>query len=204
MTDYFALLNEPRRPWIEPEPLKEKFLALTTQFHPDRFHGAPEAERKSAALRYGEINAAYNCLREPRDRLRHLLELEFGARPADVQNVPGELADAMFDIAQLCREVDSFLAERSKVTSPLLKVQWFERGYALVDKLTARQQSITARRDELHCELAAMNPGWETASASGAQPAARPFERVDAIYRLLGYLGRWSEQLQERIVQLSF
>ena len=39
--------------------------------------------------------------REPRDRLRHLLELELGARPADVQNVPGELADAMFEISSL-------------------------------------------------------------------------------------------------------
>jgi DnaJ-domain-containing protein 1 len=197
MTDYFALLNETRRPWIDPDILKEKFLALSAQFHPDRFHGLPDAERKSAGERYAEINAAYNCLREPKERVRHLLELELGAKPADIQRVPQEMMDAMFEIGRLCQEADAFIAEKSKVTSPVLKVQWFERGHAWMEKLNAQQQKINARREELSKELAAMNPAWESNST-------RPLERLDAIYRLLGYLGRWSGQLQERVVQLSF
>src|SRR5580698_7398988 len=112
MTDYFALLDEARRPWIEPDPLKEKFLALAAQFHPDRFHESPEAERKAAGERYSALNAAYNCLREPRERLRHLLELELGAKPVDIQRVTAEITEAMFEIGRLCQEVDVFLAER--------------------------------------------------------------------------------------------
>jgi curved DNA-binding protein CbpA len=201
MTDHFALLQETRRPWIDPDPLKEKFLALSAQFHPDRFHQAPEVERKSAGEHFSAINAAYNCLREPKERLRHLLELELGAKPADIQRVPPELMDAMFEIGRLCQQADAFLAERGKVTSPLLKVQWFERGHEWTEKLNARQQIINARREELSRELAAMNPAWE---AAGTTRSGLPLERLDAIYRLLGYLGRWSEQLQERVVQLSF
>ncbi len=32
---------------------------------------------------------------------------------------------------------------------------------------------------------------------------ALPLDRLEQIYRLLGYFARWSEQLQERIFQLS-
>ena len=58
MTDYFALLNEPRRPWLDPEPLKDKFLALSATVHPDRVHNLGAAERAAAQERYTELNAA--------------------------------------------------------------------------------------------------------------------------------------------------
>src|SRR4051794_20311166 len=109
MLDYFALLDEPRRPWIEPDQIRSKFLTLSAQVHPDRVHGADEATRQAAQARYAELNAAYNCLREPRDRLRHLLELELGAKPKDVQGVPPDLMALLMEVSRLCREVDAFL-----------------------------------------------------------------------------------------------
>jgi DnaJ-domain-containing protein 1 len=199
MTDNFALLDVPRRPWIDPDSLKEKFLALSAQFHPDRVHQSPEAERRAADGRFAEINAAYNCLREPKDRLRHLLELELGAKPADIQRVPEEMMASLFEVGQLCRQVDAFLLENSKITSPMLKVQQFERGQEWTDQLNALQQKINSRRDELMIELQAMNAAWESADG-----APKPLARLDEIYRLLGYLTRWSEQIQERVAQISF
>lgn len=196
MTDHFALLNEARRPWIDPDALKEKFLALSSQFHPDRVHNATAAEREEAGKNYTEINTAYNCLREPKERVRHLLELELGAKPADIQNVPQEVMEAFFEIGHLCKDADAFLVERGSVTSPLLKVKWFERGQEWIERLTAARQKIEARRDELSEELKSMNPAWEARRDL-------PLKRLEEIYRLLGYLARWSQQLQERIVQLT-
>lgn len=204
MTDNFALLNEPRRPWIDAAALKEKFLALSSQVHPDRVHQAPEPERRSAGERYSELNAAYNCLREPKDRLRHLLELELGTKPADIQRVPPELMDYFFEIGRLCRETDAFLREKATVTSPVLKVQLFERSQEWTDQFNAVQRKINARRDELALELKAMNPAWESVASTGAPREKLPLGRLEEIYRLLGYFARWSEQIQERIVQLSF
>jgi DnaJ-domain-containing protein 1 len=203
VTDYFVLLNEPRRPWIDPDLLKEKFLALSAQTHPDRVHGAPEAERHAASLRFAEINAAYNCLREPKERLRHLLELESGAKPAGIQRVPPEMMDSVFEVGRLCQEVDAFLAKKAAVTSPVLQVQWFERGQDWMDKLHVLRQKINSRRDELLAELKAMNAVWENAGDSNTPAGRLPLERLDEIYRLLGFLARWSEQIQERVVQLS-
>jgi hypothetical protein len=37
MTDYFALLQQPRQPWLEPEQLKQKYQQLTLASHrPDK------------------------------------------------------------------------------------------------------------------------------------------------------------------------
>jgi DnaJ-domain-containing protein 1 len=199
MFDNFSLLNEPRRPWIDPEVLKQKFLALSSQVHPDRVHNAPETERREADQKYSQLNTAYNCLREPKERLRHLLELELGHKPADIQNVPVAVMDSFFEVGQLCKESDRVLAEKRAISSPLLKVQWFERGQEWIDRLNAMRQKINARRDELLAELQGMNALWE----SGATAEKLPLQRLDEIYRLLGYFGRWSEQMQERIVQLT-
>jgi DnaJ-domain-containing protein 1 len=197
MTDFFALLNEARRPWIDPDALKQKFLALSTAVHPDRVHHAAEAERHAAHQRYTELNTAYNCLREPKERLRHLLELERGAKPQDIERIPPDMADSFFEVGKLCREADSFLATKDRTTSPLLKAGMFEEGHERADKLQALQRKINARRDELLSELKAMNPAWE------AGGSARTYDRLEEIYRLLGYFGRWSEQLQERLMLLA-
>ncbi len=205
MTDSFVLLDEPRRPWLDAEALKQKFLPLSSAVHPDRTHNASEAEQQASNTRYAELNAAYNTLREPRDRLLHLLELELGAKPSDIQRIPPGTMDLFVEVGQLCRDVDAFLAQRGNVTSPLLKVQMFERGMEWTDKLQALQQRINAKRDELTGELQKMNAVWDAAPAIGSpeRAAALPLERLEQIYRVFSYIARWSEQIQERNVQLA-
>ncbi len=68
MTDCFELLQEPRRPWLDADALKARFLKLSAAAHPDRFHGGTDSERAQANDRSAELNAAYNTLRETRDR----------------------------------------------------------------------------------------------------------------------------------------
>lgn len=205
MIDAFALLNEPRRPWLDADVLKLRFLLLSSAVHPDRSHHASEADQHMANARFADLNAAYNTLREPRDRLLHLLELEQGTKPSDIQRIPPGTMDLFVEVGQLCRDVDSFLMERRDVTSPLLKVQLFERGLEWADKLQALQQRINGKRDELTAELRQMNSVWESAPPIGspARAAALPLERLEQIYRVFSYIARWSEQIQERIVQLA-
>jgi DnaJ-domain-containing protein 1 len=200
MTDYFALLNEPRRPWLEPELLKEKFLALSARFHPDRVHNLGEAERAAAQERYTELNAAYNSLREPKERLQHLLELELGALPKDVQRIPSDLMDLSLEVGKACREADAFLAEKAKVTSPLLQVTFFERGEEFADPLRRLRQRVNSLEDQLTGELQRIDAAWQ-ADAAGRK-AMLP--RLEELYRLFSYFARWNAQIQERVVRLSF
>jgi curved DNA-binding protein CbpA len=200
MTDYFALLNEPRRPWLDAEVLKEKFLALSSTVHPDRVHNLGEAERAAAQERYTELNAAYNCLREPKERLRHLLELELGALPKDIQRIPSELMDLSLQVGKACRDADVFLAEKAKVTSPLLQVSFFERGLEFVESLQGLQRRVNSLNERVNEELTRVDTEWE----SQVETRRSLFPRVEELHRLFSYFARWNGQIQERIVRLSF
>ena len=205
MTDAFALLSEPRRPWLDADALKARFLPLSTAVHPDRVHGASDAEKLAANERYAELNAAFNTLREPRDRLLHLLELEAGAKPGDIQRIPPGTMDLFVEIGQSCRDADAFLAKKSTATSPMLKLRLMQEGLDWADKLQALQSRVNARRDELTAELRTMNATWDAAPPVGSpdRRAALPLERLEQIYRAMSYVARWTEQLSERVVQLA-
>ena len=198
MNDCFALLNEPRRPWLDPEALKQKFLALSSQLHPDRVHGEAQAEKIAAQQRYAEINAAYNLLRDPKERLLHLLELEQGAKPKDVQRIPPELISFFNELNQMCREADALLVEKSTVTSPLLMVQMFDRSQECTERLAALQVRINSEREGLLTEIQKIDSDWEACA-----DRRTVLHRLEELYRLLSYFTRWSGQLQERIVRLA-
>jgi hypothetical protein len=206
MTDFFDLLQEPRRPWLDPAALRSRFIELSSGAHPDRVHTASEADKLLANERYQNLNAAHTVLREPRERLLHLLELERGTRPGDIQRIPPGTMDLFVEVGQTCRDTDTFLAGRAQATSPLVKVQWFGQAQAWTDKLMALQKAINQRRDSLIAELQSMNAAWETAPPppDPDRPAALPLDRLEQIYRIFSYVSRWTEQVQERIVQLAF
>lgn len=202
--DNFALLEQLRRPWIEAEPLKAKFLALSSVVHPDRLHTAEEHDRKMANDRYAALNAAYSCLRDTKERLGHLLQLEFGTKPGDVQKIPSAAMDLFMEVGNTLREVDGFLTQRAKVTSPLIKAQMFQNAMEWTDRLNLLQQKINGNRELVFAELKEMNTAWESAPAEGPQRASTlPLARLEEIYREVSFIGRWTEQIQQRIVQLS-
>jgi curved DNA-binding protein CbpA len=199
MTDYFALLGEPRRPWLEVEQLKVKFHKLSAQAHPDK---ASAAERETANQRFAGLNSAYNCLRDPKERLRHLLELALGKRPSQTQVLPAGLMDWFGEIAGLRRDVQAFLTEARKVESPLLRVGLFERAQEWADRLRAVQHRLNDRENQLLCELRALDCEW---AERGEDPASRGLllQRLEHIQQELGFCTRWRGQLQETIVQLA-
>ncbi len=53
--------------------------------------------------------------------------------------------------------------------------------------------------------LQQMNSAWESAPPIGLpqRTTALPLERLEQIYRVFSYIARWSEQIQERNLQLA-
>ena len=198
MTDCFALLNEPRRPWLDSEQLKTKFHAVSAACHPDHFPASSEAQRRELNQRFAEINAAFRCLNDLKDRLQHLLELEAGAKPKDVQRLPPGTMDLFMEVGQKCRDTDAFLAERARVHSPMLKVKLLARGFEWTEQLQNLQGTINQKRNALEAELRQLNTSWETAPPPGAagRGAALPLERIEHLYRSVSYMDRWTEQIQ--------
>jgi curved DNA-binding protein CbpA len=201
MPDHFALLNEARRPWLDTDLLKQKFFDLSGKLHPDKIRTADETEKASAAKKFAELNTAYNCLADTKLRLLHLLELELGTKPKDIQQIPPALADLFAEVAKVCRETDRFLAEKEKVISPLLQVQLFRRGQDWVEKLNGLQKRLNELRGLLTDELKRLDAQW-MAAGNGAKREILP--ELEDLYRLFGYFNRWNNQIQERVVRISF
>jgi curved DNA-binding protein CbpA len=201
VTDYFVLFGEPRRPWLEPEALKAKYLALATETHPDKQPAADQAEKLKASRRYAELNAAYHCLTEPKLRLLHLLELELGTKPEDVQPIPPALAGLFTDVAARCRSAGEFLTEKARVTSPLLQIQLFERAQEWIERLRTLQTRLARLYDQLVEELKSLDRLWTAKTQPGGRTAG--LNRLEELYRLFSYFNRWNGQIQELIVELS-
>lgn len=205
MIDAFALLGEARRPWIDTEELKARFRQLSSGLHPDRLVNASAEERAAANERYAGLNAAYNTLREPKDRLLHLLQLESSSPPRDIQRIPPGTMDLFVEVGQACRDCDAFLPRLTAATSPMLKLQVMREGLEWTDKLQELQGRIHRKREEFEVELHQMNDSWASAPDTGnpSRATTLPLERLEQIYRSLSYVARWTEQLQERVVQLA-
>jgi curved DNA-binding protein CbpA len=203
MTDHFAVLSEPRRPWLEVEPLKAKFLALSAKAHPDR--AKDHREREAAVHRFAEINAAFKCLRDAKERLHHLFVLETGQDSRQVRQVPPAIADLIIPAEQLCREATAFLAEKARATSPLVQAQYFQQGLDWTGRIQAMQQRLQVYRDQLDAAVQALNPAWAAVDSVHVSRRAEhlPLAQLEEFFRAYSYVTRFQQQLQERVVQLA-
>lgn len=195
MTDHFALLDEPRRPWIDAEGLKAKFLKVCAECHPDRSHQADPESKTRRTQEFIQFNTAYNCLRDPKERLLHLWQLETGKKPAELQEIPPELLGIFEQIATLTHDVEGFLKLKEKASSAVEKANLFERAMEWKAKLEGFHQEIEALRQELFRELALMNREWEEAPVTAAERQLKlPLQRLEQIYRMFSYLNRWQQK----------
>jgi len=202
MKDYFALLGEPRRPWLEPETLKEKFLQLAAKQHPDKLQKIPAGERQAGQESYAELNAAYQALREPKSRVRHLLQLERGEKPRDLQEFPTELTELFFQVSTQCRQADQAVAELRAKPSALLKVSLFERGEEISEQIRGLLQELDRRQNENLAALKHLDAQWD---GRGAEESTKRIllDQLENIYRLLGFYSKWADSLRQRLLELA-
>jgi hypothetical protein len=169
--------------------------------HPDRVHSLGASERTAAQDRYIELNAAYQCLRETRSRIRHLLSLELGAAPGDIKQIPEPLMQEFFNVGSECRAADALLKEKEQITSPLLKVAWFQKAQERSDSLLDMARQLGAKRDALVDRAKLIDENWNSLRDERGVAELKELENV---HHGLGFYERWMAQIQERITQLAF
>jgi curved DNA-binding protein CbpA len=134
MTDYFALLGEARRAWLDPEKLKEKYFALN---------------RATAAD--AELNEAYRVLSDPKLRLHHLLTLE-GAELScqSASAVVGR--GVVFGIpGRCCANVEQWLLRSAEATSTLSRALLSSERTKLEGKLEKLEEQLNALYESRAC-----------------------------------------------------
>ena len=189
MTDYFALLEQPRDPWIDPAALKNAFHRKTLQTHPDTATPGRESN-------FAELNEGYQVLQDPKRRLHHLLSLEKCVPSSGNQPVPQELQELFLLIGTLNQHANALLEKirtsTNALSRSLLKPQMVEMQKEL-ESLRDKVRSLEAAANE---QLRAINSDWQHNRA--AQISA-----LSNLYFRFAYLGRWSAQLDELAFQLT-
>ena len=187
--DFFARLGEPRRPWLDPERVKETFHRLSRTEHPDQLAGE-DAD-------FARLNAAQAVLRESRARLRHLLELEYpNVRLSGPASVPAGLADLFVDVHGSLREADGVLAKKAAASSALARALLAREELAVREKVENHLENLDALHAAATEELQALDARWTPRPPDAAAT-------LHALYQRFAYLTRWSEQLRERLFSLG-
>ena len=199
MLDYFALLEEARRPGLDPERINETFHRLSREQHPDqRTPGGTAEQAASDHAGFAALNVAQQTLSDPRGRLRHLLSLEYPqAGVSGPSAVPPALADLMFPVQTLLGQTDAFLARKAFASSALARALLAGEGFVLQEQAEEKLAALEEKLAQLPAELKAFDAHqWD----------ARPMNAVGVLlgfYHGFAYLSRWIEQFRERVFQLA-
>jgi molecular chaperone HscB len=142
--NFFSLLGLPESCSVDEALLDRNYRQLQTQWHPDRFAAAPQAERLAAVQQASLINDAYSTLKTPLRRAEYLLQLN-GVDPHKGDNKT--LQDGAFLVAQLEQreELEDMLASRD------------ERGLARLQQRTRADQDAIWRQFGESCEAGRFN-----------------------------------------------
>jgi DnaJ-domain-containing protein 1 len=194
----FQTLGVARDVWIDPDLLKAKFLALSAERHPDKA-STPE-QKQSAEREFAELNQGYNTLRNTRSRILHLLELAGIPKAGSIQNVPAAALKFFASVAEMTKRADELLKEKRAATSPMVKVQVFEKALSIAESIRELKQKIAEQVRITESEL-------QNLSSSGKVQIPLASPTIDALQNAaatLGFLERWGAQLQEKVVALTF
>ncbi|MEY4484722.1 MAG: hypothetical protein RL693_2174 [Verrucomicrobiota bacterium] len=188
IVDHFEVLSLSHRAALKEEVLHQAYADKSRIAHPD--HGGSEQHAT-------EVNAAYEALRSPETRLKHLLELSVPEQAKAWRTVP--LDEGMMQLfSQLGAALESsgkFLERKSKAQSALAKALLTNEEMRHRETLEAIGTAIAEYRAAMESELPTMDSELESASDV-------TWRKLAAMQARFAYLGRWQTQIRERLLQL--
>jgi len=121
--DYFTLFDLLPAYDLDPAVLAVRYRALQRSTHPDRFANASPAERRRAVERTAELNTAFQTLKDPMRRARHLLTLQGVNTDDETDTVmdPGFLMEQMELREQLDDARHLGMSRRNEVLNELAR-----------------------------------------------------------------------------------
>jgi len=160
-SDYFAVLQMPRKLWMAMGLLEQKFLQLSWKLHPDNFVNASPEEREIALQRSSELNDAYRTLRDPIARVEYLLAIEGARREGqNKQQAPPELLEEVFELNESLDELREAKASGGNTAS-------------LKQRLETAERKFEKKLAEVDGQLQAAAGEWDKAIDDNADESAR-------------------------------
>lgn len=194
MTDYFALLDQPRKPWLDPDELKQAFHAGSLRLHPDaqRHDGGLSGEKDGA---FSELNEAYQALLDPKRRIHHLLSLEGRALTDRQAPVPAEIEQLFSAVAAATQEVDALLQKCEAATTTLSRSLLRPHIIRLQHTIAETLRQLAQLHEAGIAELRRLN--------NANVLREDDWSVLQALYLRFSYVTRWIAELQEKQNRLA-
>lgn len=162
MTDAFEELGLPRRAGLAGSDIKASFLERAKSLHPDNQTGDSK--------KFESLRVAYDLLRDPATRLRHLITLETGLPPNS--SPPTGHFELFSSVCQVAEQTRIYLSEVSRASSPLarsLAAVALSKSHKAASDIAAQiadiEQSLTSQLAGLDAEW----PQHEVAAALASE-----------------------------------
>lgn len=195
MTDYFALLNLPQRPWVELEQLKANFHAQARQVHPDA--KIQQVGDSSSDAQFAQLNEGYQVLQDPKRRLQHLLTL-CGHPPAKTpESVPREIGELFPLVAAATQAAEAIAQKLATGTTTLARSLLKGEALQTSRQVTALLERLSVLQKEAMAELRRVDLEWQGAADM------KQLHSLQRLYVLFSYVTRWMAELQEKNTQLA-
>ena len=178
MTDFFAVLGFPRRPYLDPSALKQAYLDLAARLHPDSAQGD--------AVKFAELQEAHRVLGQPALRLRHLLALTHPDIAASEAGLPKN-SGLLFDLGTALQRAKNAVAQREKATTGLGRAVAAQELAAARQALRSAHAPLTTAESVTLSALAALDDRWPAVSVEELATLAREFT----------FLTRWKAEVAE-------
>ena len=193
MIDYFALLDQSRQPWLDPDELKECYHHKTLLFHPD---AQTDQGGDKSQISFSNLNEAYQVLRDPKRRLHHLLILEGAVPSSNDETIPEQLLALFPDVGSLTKRANLLLekmeASSNNLSRSLLKQELLD----LQREKNKVRENIQSLFDSSIAELQQINVNW-------MKNPTDQIKNLSRLYAVFAYLSRWAAQLDEITFKLS-
>ena len=194
MTDYFALLDQPRKPWLDPHELKRAYHAKSLRAHPDAQQN-DVTSRPSGDAAFAELNEAYQVLQDAKRRIHHLLSLAGRASASMQTSVPIEIEQLFPTVADVTRQAEVLAEKAESATSPLSRsllkpplLQAQRRMAETLQQLRELHDGGIADLRELSTRAALQEQDWA---------------ELHRLYLRFSYVSRWIAELQEKQMRLG-
>jgi curved DNA-binding protein CbpA len=185
----FDRLSLPCTAALSTESLGEAYSRESRSAHPD--HGGTEQSAQ-------EVNIAYDLLRSPEKRLKHLLEVSAPPESNSWRTVP--LDDAMMTLfsalGQALEASGRFLERKAKAQTALAKALLASEEMQHRESLESIGFQLEHRRQEMESHL----PLLDTALARGGNE--EDWMQLASTQARFAYLAKWQTQIRERLLAL--
>jgi curved DNA-binding protein CbpA len=190
MMDAFERLGLERRAVLDEEELKAAWIEQGRAVHPDQAGGD--------AMLSAEVNAAYEVLREPETRLKHLLEVEYPEAAAVWATVPmeEELMQVFMKLGPVLQRVEVFAKKKAAATSALAEALLMGEQMRVQEELEERMEELGALREGLEAGLV------EVDVLRGGGDAGKAMEAMRVLRAKSAYVGKWQRQGREALMKL--